>query len=338
MLDASFVYVAVGYRCQTWQHRPSLDGGVWRIDRATGRAEQVSRTGHSVHEMLVLGRVLWLSEFRDFCRGIAVNEPNFWLVRHPMDGAAEQSISLGSSAEAGNTRPGDLLPGSGCIYYTNHATEDSYTTIERLDESTMKSTVMAAGKPFVSTRVGDFFYFLDWHEADQPRNELDLSRVSRFGGEAELLADDLAEWTTRGDYRAILHQGDDFVFQTKQGGIRALSMSGKSPRARDLVASADPERGHVEEAAIGRGAVIYVFGLERNRGMRAVSLGGGPSWQVVPPYRDPRQLVADDAGFYWINLADAEEDPQADAVFACDFRDADASPVAPAKPSLPGPP
>lgn len=182
-----------------------------------------------------------------------------------------------------------------------------------------KPTALAWGKPFLSSLVGEFYYFLDPHtpeKTSEPNTgDVDLCRVPRAGGEAELIADDLDDFR----YPKVLRHGNDLILKTRKRGIRAFSVSGNSIVARDLVAGAGRTWYSIDSVALAGETVVYVFGSERSKEVRAVSLGGGSSWQLAPPYRDPYALVADDRGVYWINLVEARHDWNVDGVFACDM-------------------
>jgi hypothetical protein len=309
VLDATYVYVTQEDSCGSGT-RPRYDGGIWRIERTTGHAKRISQTAYEINEMLIDGSVLWRSEFSSYCqRFVHPKDPSWWLVRHPLEGGAERRVAVPWSPEGGSVGAHDLRAGDACLWYQRSSTSDEHRRLESIDYRSMKSTVRAWGHPFVSALVGNFFYFLDPGTKDQ----VALYRVPLGGGEAELLAEDLTDFL----YPRFLRQGDDLLLKTWKRGIRALSVSGDVPVARDLVAGANREWEGIGELAITREAVVYVFGFERSMEIRAVSLRGGPSWQLAPPYRDPRGLVADHRGIYWINLV--EDTRNTTGVFACDL-------------------
>ncbi len=306
LLDTTFIYVGQeDTGCRKYQGARH-DGGIWRIERATGHARRISKAIEVVDAMLVQGPWLWFFEAFPHCQRShpRKNEP-WWLVRHPRDGGAERRLEFSCDAR-GCLRPHALRAGNECLYYEQASGDQS--VIESLDESSLQRSTLAAGKPFVSVLAGDFFYFL----GESYARGVELCRVRRAGGVAERLADDLTDFL----YERFLRQGDELILKTMRSGLRVLSTSSDPPVARELVPGAARAWESVEEVTVARGTVVYVFGSERQMEIRAVNLRGGPSWQLAPPYRDPRGLVADDRGVYWINLDEASG---RDAVFGCDI-------------------
>ena len=315
-LDASFLYVAQQDGCKDTDPGPRGNGGVWRIDRTTGHAERIGRDADLVRDMLPRGSTLWLSTVPAWCQRASSHGIDGSIIALPLGGARPRRLDLSS----GDAPAGPLLPAREAIDYATRGgtrgpadVSKPVPGVVRLDEGTMMRSRIACGVPLASARVGDAFYFLEEPSGHDPQpGEVDLFRVSVRGGDAELLADDLT------DARTFVQVGGDVVVKTKPHGIRAYSLSGAGPVARELVAGDGDAWNSVRDIVVARGAVVYVVGHARLQEVRAVPLTGGASWQVAPPHRDPRGLVADDAGVFWVNLVDPERDPNRDGVFACE--------------------
>ncbi|HEY5242146.1 MAG TPA: hypothetical protein VIJ22_11795, partial [Polyangiaceae bacterium] len=237
------------------------------------------------------------------------------IVAVALPGGRSQRVNL----SRGDAVSSPFLPVAGGVDYATRGGSygpgeagDAVPGLARIDEATMARTRVASGTPLLSARIRDAFYFLELQGGQDPTpGEVDLYRVPFAGGDAKLLADDLA--TVPG----LLGAGDELVVKTRAYGIRAYSGGGRRV-ARVLVDGAAGGWEGVEGLALARGSVVYVAGKPRTAEIRAVSLQGGPSWQVAPPHRDPRNVVADDAGIFWVNLVDPDRDPYGYGLFVCE--------------------
>jgi hypothetical protein len=174
-MDGSRIYVKQNDTCRDGDRGPRRDGGIWRIDRATGHAERILRTGYLVNEMQPAGPALWLTESTRWCQRFQADQDGEWIGRVPVDGGEETRAKVSARGLHIQAAMG------GHLYYTSVG---DLSGIAVLDEDSMGSRILALGLPFVSAVVGDYFYFLD---GEGPRTS--VCRVPRWGGDAEVVKD-----------------------------------------------------------------------------------------------------------------------------------------------------
>jgi hypothetical protein len=178
-IDPQYVYIVQGGTCLNDDPGPKYDGGIWRVERASGAAKRILRTGYAISgPMLVESETLWFEEVASYCQRFQADHDQTWIANISINGGAKHRVSTGhQGASLLSSRDGSL------VYLT--AVNDK-AVVNVLDERSGRTTPIASGVPFVSALVGNSFYFI----GDNLSIWTDVWRVSRAGGDAERVEGD----------------------------------------------------------------------------------------------------------------------------------------------------